>query len=284
MSSPDAVHSDQITTERKLNWKRGGIALVLAILVVGLGHLYERRWQLAIAYELAIPFLCVVARQTVLRGVIAGLATLVCAALLQLFVVGQALWFGLRSPRGRAMPNLSRAVWVFALGMAAVSALISYSGFFQKDLIGLRGFKMDSGSMAPTLRAGDRIVVDMNAYRQSPPRRGDVVIFEKDPHTTWTKRIVAIEGDTLGFRETGIVLDGKPLSEPYLAPPDPNANPQRIFPEHTVASGDVFVLGDDRDNSYDSRYFGDVPDKAVIGKVIGIYWSPDHSRIGRAVR
>lgn len=258
---------------------------MLAILVVGLGHLYDRRWRLAIFYEFLIPILATLARLTILRNFAAGFVTLIGVALLQLFIIGQAVWFSLRRPRGSPMPRLAKWTWVAAAAMAVLSATAAGSGFLQDRVIGLSAYKMeDSISMAPTLEPGDRIVADRRAYARSTPKRGDVVVFVREGHGVWTKRIVAIGGDTLEFEDTGIVLDGKPLKEPYLAPPDPNVNSQRVFPGHTVASGDVFVLGDNRDNSNDSRYFGDISDKAVIGKVIGVYWSRDHSRIGTAVR
>lgn len=258
---------------------------MLAILVVGVGHLYDRRWRLAIFYEFLVPMLAVLGRLTILRNFAAGFVILIGMALLQLFIIGQAVWFSLRRAKRSPMPKLAGWIWVTAAAMAALSATAAGSGFLQDRVIGLRAYKMeDSISMAPTLDPGDRIVVDRRAYTRSTPKRGDVIVFVKEGHGVWVKRIVAVGGDTLEFEDTGIVLDGKRLKEPYLAPPDPNVNSQRVFPEHTVVSGDVFVLGDNRDDSYDSRYFGEISDKAVIGKVIGVYWSRDRSRIGRSVR
>jgi len=284
MSSPDTGAIQQLTTQRRLNWKRGGIALLLAILVVGLGHLYDRRWRLAIAYELLFPALLLLGHAAILHNTFAGITVFIAGGLLQVFAIGQAVWFGLHRPKRTPMPPLGKVIWVLAITIAALTTVGWGSGFFQGQLAGLKGYKINSDSMAPTMRLGDRVFVDVKAYTHSPPRRGDIIAFAKDPKVIFAKRVIGIAGDTLSFRPTGIILNGTLLKEPYLAPPDPSANPQRIFPEHTVSSGDVFVLGDNRDDSYDSRYFGDVSDKAVIGRVIGIYWSRDRSRIGTAVR
>jgi signal peptidase I len=283
MSLLGTTQDQQLHAKPRLNWKRGAIALVLAILVVGLGHLYDRRWRLAVAYELLVSLIYVIARQAVLRSVLAGIVILICSVLLRLFIIGQAVWFGLRRPKGAAMPRLSKLAWTTAGVAAIISAAGLSTGFFQTHVVGLKGYVINSDSMTPTLRSGDRVFVDLRAYRHSQPERGDVVSFIGPSKATYAKRVMGVPGDTLNFTEAGIECDGHVLKEPYLAPRDPDAHLQRVFPEHLVSPRDVFVLGDNRDNSYDSRYFGDVPDKAVMGKVLGIYWSRDLSRIGTAV-
>ena len=284
MSSSNTVQSEYLATGHQLNWKRGGIALLLAIPVVGLGHLYDRRWRLAIAYELLLPFLLLVARATILHSIVAGFSILIGAVLLQLVVVGQAAWFSLHRPKNARMPRLSKGAWVLSTACAVLSTVGWGSGFFQRRVAGLRGYTVNSESMAPAIKAGDRIFVDTEAYEDSPPQRNDIVVFAKEPNVVLVKRVVAVGGDTIDVKEDAIVLDNKPLKEPYLAPPDSNASSQRVFPQHVVASGNLFVLGDNRKSSYDSRYFGDVSDKAVIGKALGIYWSRDRSRVGRPIR
>jgi signal peptidase I len=280
-----ACDSTQIEPQvaRGLNWKRGAIAFLCAVLVVGLGHLYDRRWRLAIAYQLLVPTLVLLARGIV-HNVSAGLVILVGAVLLQLFVICQAVWFSLHRPSGFPMPRLSKATWAVAATASILTAAGWGSGFFQNHVVGLKGYKISSDSMAPTMKLGDRVFVDTKAYANSRAQRGDVIAFIEKPNFILAKRIVATAGDKVSFTEAGTILDGKVLKEPYLALHDPDASAQEVFPEHVVARGDVYVLGDNRDHSYDSRYFGDVPNKAVIGKVIGIYWSWNHSRIGTAIR
>lgn len=284
MSLPDTEAIQQSAPTHRWNWKRCGIALLLAILVVGLGQLYDRRWRLAIAYEIAIPIVCVIARETIIRAIAAGLVVLLFGVLLQLFIIGQAVWLSLHRPRGMAMPRIGKLPLVAAVTIAVVTTIGWGTGFVQGHILGFKGYKISSDSMAPTLRTGDRVLVDARAFATSAPQRGDLVVFTEAPNFMLVKRVIGLGGDTLDFTNDGIVLDGRGLKESYIAPPDPAGNTQRVFPEHTVGPGDVFLLGDNRDNSYDSRYFGDISDKAVVGKVIGIYWSQDRSRIGTAVR
>lgn len=149
MSSSNTVQSEYLATGHQLNWKRGGIALLLAIPVVGLGHLYDRRWRLTIAYELLLPFLLLVARATILHSIVAGFSILIGAVLLQLVVVGQAAWFSLHRPKNARMPRLSKGAWVLSTACAVLSTVGWGSGFFQRRVAGLRGYTVNSESMAP---------------------------------------------------------------------------------------------------------------------------------------
>lgn len=284
MSSSDTTAIEQSAARPGLNWKRGSIALLLAILVVGLGHLYDRRWRLAVTYELAFPVLFLLVRAVALhRDILTAIVIIVSGAVFQLFVIGQAVWFSLHRRKGLPLPRIGRLPLIVAVTIAILTTVGWDTGFFPGHVLGFKGYKISSDSMGPTLRTGDRVLVDARAYTTSRPQRGDLVVFTEAPNYTLAKRVIGLGGDTLDFTNQTVVLDGHPLRESYLAPPDPAVQSQE-FPKHTVGSGDVFVLGDNRDHSYDSRYFGDIPDRAVIGKVIAIYWSPDHSRIGASVR
>lgn len=285
MTSSGTEAAAQLAATRGLNWKRGAIALVLAALVVGLGHLYDRRWRLAVIYELVFPVLFLLVRTVALhRDILAAMVIILGGAILQLFVIGQAVWFSLQRPKGLPLPRIGRLPLVTAVITAILTTVGWGTGFFPGHVLGFKGYKISSDSMAPTLQTGDRVLVDAQAYTTSRPQRGDLVVFIEAPNLTLAKRVIGLGGDTLDFTNQTVVLDGHPLKESYLAPPDPSADSQRVFPEHTVRPGDLFVLGDNRDHSYDSRYFGDISNGSVIGKVIGVYWSHDRSRIGSTLR
>lgn len=158
----------------------------------------------------------------------------------------------------------------------------------------VQAFKIPSGSMIPTLQIGDHILVNKLSYGiRSPfwdffllsfkkPQRGDVVvfIFPEDRSKDFIKRVIGIEGDIVEIREKTVYINGKPLEDPYAHfegdPPErgplnvrDNYGPKRV-PENYI-----FVMGDNRDRSYDSRYWGYVNLDDVKGRAFLIYWSWD---------
>ena len=139
----------------------------------------------------------------------------------------------------------------------------------------VQAFFIPSGSMEPTLAIGDRILVSKFTYRFGPVRRGDVIVFHYplNPSKDFVKRVVALGGETVELRDGVVLINTSPISELYptaLASGDractSNYGPQK------VAVGQIFVLGDNRCNSDDSRFFGFVPDENVIGKALLVYW------------
>jgi signal peptidase I len=173
----------------------------------------------------------------------------------------------------------------------------------------IQAFKIPSGSMIPTLVIGDHILVNKFIYGTKipfsdkhflvfkKPERGDIIVFKypEDPKKDFIKRVIAIEGDTIESREKVIYLNGKPLSESYVQHVDRNVKPKGNDPRDyfgplTVPRDRVFVMGDNRDQSHDSRYWGFVEMRQIKGEALIIYWSWDpqkwlrFNRIGRVVR
>jgi signal peptidase I len=131
--------------------------------------------------------------------------------------------------------------------------------------------KIPSDSMAPTLRAGDQVLVDKLAYRGADlPARGDLVVFH-EPRTgdIVLKRVVAVAGDTVGIEDGTLVVNGRRPFEPYA---DQNSIDSVYFGPVKVEPGRFFVLGDNRANSLDSRVFGSVPADRLIGHVLTRFW------------
>src|SRR5579884_3324910 len=184
-------------------------------------------------------------------------------------------------PRSRGVLRLLRDMALLAAGCAVVLGLLSA---FVAEPVGV-----PSGSMEPLLRPGDRVVVDRLAYETGPVRRGDVVVFDgRDSSTendqTFVKRVIGVGGDTVVCcdRHGRITVDGVELDESaYLWPGDaPSAFPFSI----RVPPGTLFVLGDHRSASADSRaHLGDpgggfVPVGRVVGRVDWIVLPLDHWR------
>jgi signal peptidase I len=130
--------------------------------------------------------------------------------------------------------------------------------------------RVESISMEPNLYEGEFVVVNRLAYRWSNPERGDIIVFyfPDNPKKRYIKRIIGIEGDFVSVANGQVFVNGDPLYEPYLA----------STPEYTgewqVGLDELFVLGDNRNNSNDSKSWGNLNMDAVIGKAIFIYWPP----------
>ena len=136
-------------------------------------------------------------------------------------------------------------------------------------------FYIPSGSMEPTLMPGDYILVNRLIYSLHPPQRGDIIVFRfpRDEHWDFVKRVIGLPGDVVEERGGKIWVNGRSLLETYVQQslgglaPGMNLAPVRIAPRQ------LFVLGDNRDASLDSRYWGTVDEHEVIGKAFVIYWS-----------
>jgi signal peptidase I len=139
-------------------------------------------------------------------------------------------------------------------------------------------FVIPSASMEPTLLVGDRVLVDKTAYRFGTPHVGDVVVFysPEDQRIDYIKRVIAVEGQTVEVREGVVYVDGKARTEPFVnqAAKDAYTSTSPVI----VPAGSVWVMGDNRANSRDSRVFGPRPVSDLLGKAFCIYWPIGHLR------
>jgi len=171
----------------------------------------------------------------------------------------------------------------------------------------VQAFKIPSGSMIPTLLIGDHILVNKFLYgTQIPftdkkilifggPEKGDIIVFKypENPTKDFIKRVIATEGDTIEEKNKVVYVNGEPVTETYAYHYDPTmhsgSDPRDTFGQIRVPKDKIFVMGDNRDHSYDSRFWGFVDEKEVKGKAFIIYWSwdPDKwvrfNRIGRLI-
>lgn len=193
-------------------------------------------------------------------------------------------------PRGGQAPKGKLREYAEAFLVALLIALLVRTFVVQ-------AFKIPSGSMENTLLVGDHIFVNKFAYgyhlpytkgrvlRLSKPRRGDIIVFvfPEDPKKDFIKRVVALPGDTVEIREKQVILNGRPLKEEYTRFADGRMTDRFVrtrdyMPPVTVPPGKYFVMGDNRDRSYDSRFWGFVDEDAILGKALFIYFSIDWSR------
>lgn len=123
--------------------------------------------------------------------------------------------------------------------------------------------------MAPHIASGEYVLINTVAYRVGHPARGDIVAFrhERSAPSVYLKRIIGLPGDRIAISRGEVFVNGAKLDEPYVRYPD-----TRTFPEVTVPPGALYVLGDNRANSDDSRFWGFVEQGDVIGKAVAGIW------------
>jgi len=154
----------------------------------------------------------------------------------------------------------------------------------------VQAFKIPTGSMENNLLIGDHLLVNKFVFGRAvlpmrDIRRGDIVVFKypDEPERDFIKRVIGLPGETLELRNKKVYVNGQPLDEPYVHFLEPAHHAQEVtsfdvrerYGPVTVPAGQYFVMGDNRDNSQDSRYWGFLPRGYIKGKALMIYWSYD---------
>jgi signal peptidase I len=135
----------------------------------------------------------------------------------------------------------------------------------------VQGFAISGSCMEPNLVTGERLLGNKLVYRLYSPARGDVVVFHcpTDPNRMYIKRVIALPGETIEIRDGRVYIDGQKLREPYLVhTPHGFYGPQKVGPDN------LFVMGDHRDQSNDSRNWGELPIQNVEAKAWVRFWPP----------
>jgi signal peptidase I len=138
-----------------------------------------------------------------------------------------------------------------------------------------RPYRVDGPSMQPGLVTNDLVMVNMLAYDFGNPQRGDVIVFHppSDPGTSYVKRVIGVPGDHISITANAVIVNGHTLKETYISSLDPSAPENAsVLPNITLGPKQYFVMGDNRQNSTDSRFFGYVPRTNVIGKAEFVFW------------
>ena len=176
--------------------------------------------------------------------------------------------------------------WLLTIGIAGAFVLV-----FEAEVA--KPYRIPSPSMEPALncarpapeclgRFGDRVIADRLSYRFGDPKRGQIVVFKAparasmcgsgDGGSTFVKRLIGLPGDTVSERDGYVYIDGKRLDEPYVAAENRDHLTQ---PWPRVPPNEYFFMGDDRAFSCDSRTWGPVPRRNLIGRVLLTYWPPN---------
>ena len=169
-------------------------------------------------------------------------------------------------------PLRTRVIRFF--GELLQTILIAGVLFLAVNLLTAR-IRVEGISMEPSLHEGQFVVVNRIAYRWNEAERGDIIVFRfpLNPSRRFIKRVVGLPGNTVTIHGGAVYIDGQVLDEPYLA-----ATP-RYDGEWIIGPGEVFVLGDNRNNSSDSQNWGPLPIEEIIGKAVLVYWPPSEAGI-----
>ncbi|MHB1139741.1 MAG: signal peptidase I [Microthrixaceae bacterium] len=181
-----------------------------------------------------------------------------------------------RSSASRRSSTRNLVEWVAVIVGAVIVALLIKTFVVQ-------AFRIPSESMVPTLEIGDRVLVNKLSYDAHDLNRGDVIVFDRPPGlpagpddpTELIKRVIGLPGETVVARDGAIYVDDRRLEEPYLASPGGTYGLDEPF---TVPEGQVWVMGDNRAHSEDSRSFGPIDADTIVGRAFMIMWPP--GRIG----
>ena len=190
------------------------------------------------------------------------------------------------------MTREGRSKSVFREYFEAICIAVLLALFIRTFVV--QAFKIPSGSMLPTLLIGDHLLVNKFIYGiripfsgkvlipYKKPERGEVVVFRypKDKSIDYIKRVIATPGDSIEIRTKKVFVNGTPVQDPHAHISSPAvlsaaSSPRDNFGPIQVPEGRIFVMGDNRDNSYDSRFWGFVDQKDILGKAFVLYWSWD---------
>jgi signal peptidase I len=158
--------------------------------------------------------------------------------------------------------------WIVIVAAALLVALVIKTFLLQ-------AFYIPSESMEPTLKPGDRVLVNKLSYDLHPIHRGDIVVFKRPPGESGDpsikdliKRVIGLPGDTIEQRDGNVYINGVQLKEPYL----PAGTVTTSLPVRVIPSGQYFVMGDNRTNSKDSRFIGTIPGSLIVGRAFVRVW------------
>jgi signal peptidase I len=201
----------------------------------------------------------------------------------------------MRDPLGRIFPNLPHSTRVVLDWVVTIAGAILIVLAIKQWVV--NPYRIPSSSMEPTLhcarpapgceaRFSDRVLANRFIYRFENPKRGQIIVFNTPPLAkvrcgaggTFVKRLIGLPGETVSERNGFVYINGKLLKEPYIQPSRRDTGDTAPARTWHVPPGEYFFMGDNRAQSCDSRVWGSVPRKNLIGEVFFVYWPPN--RIG----
>lgn len=258
------------------------LAFLLSLLTPGLGQIYNGQSRKGVSYLVGVFLFYIVFSFLLFTfyGMIFYLIIMIGVFLLILIdAVRGAVKF-------KTIELKSYNKWyvyliIFLLSNVAIRPLL---GWTIKNNIA-SAYKIPSSGMAPTLLVGDHLVADMRIYKSEKPKRGEIIIFEfpRDPSKDFIKRVIGTEGEKVEVINNKIYINDKLLDDAWghFSKDYPALD---TFGPVVVPKDSLFVLGDNRNSSQDSRFWGFVGITKVKGKALFLYWAKNKSRIGMELK
>lgn len=286
-TEPLIAHFASEPSAQSPRWERATAAGALSLLFSGTGQLFNRQPRKALLFGIVSHLLGVSLAYTrwllTFRGM---LAILILGGAWKICVVSDAVYASARAQKPESPVPVPKLAYLLLSAMLVAGALLP-SVDTVKRKSGFGAFVIPSSSMCPTICVGDRIVVDAYSYRDRAPQRGDIIVMKHaSSEAFFLKRVIGLPGDTIAPGDNGSVLvNGRQFHPPAACiPVSPQKGPSEpiSFNPIRVPEGTLFVVGDNLDNSFDSRHpdFGTVTSAMVRGKPLYLYWSPTLARIG----
>jgi len=267
------------------------IAAALSLVAPGLGQLYNGQILKGIIFFLAILLIPTILFLAGLQGQFFGLAAiLIFIFCLWLFVIVEAFCAAKR--KKEVVLKGYNKLYIYLLIILLMNGTYfipgNFTANFASEVLGFRVYRMPTASMEPTLLIGDCLITDSKYFKKNELQRKDLVIIQdpKDSSKDFIKRVIALEGDKIEIKNKQVYLNDQALPESYVVHNDVSSDVAKRddFGSEVVPPNHCFVLGDNRDNSMDSRFFGSIPLGNIKAKPLYIYWAKDKSRIGKKLR
>jgi len=260
------------------------IAGLLNLFEPGLGQIYNGQARKGLIFLvlplffLPVLFFCLNNNKILYFLIIFALLTTVY----YIIAIGDAIYTARKFKTEYNLKKYNKLIIYLGVIVLIFVANTAISGYVKNNYV--QAYKIPAASNEPTLLIGDHIVADRRVSERNP-KRGVLIIFEfpEDPKKDFVKRVVAIGGDTVEIRDKLLLINGEPIKETYVIYNDATVfsadqNPRDNFGPITVPENACFVLGDNRDQSYDSRFWGFVDNAKIKGTVKSIYWSWDNKK------
>ena len=277
-------------TKRRKPW----LAALLSLLEPGLGQVYNGQLKKGVAIWLAMYSVSLLIPIFKLQHTFYGLVISLVLGLVVIVVIAIDAFVSAKKWQDYILKPVNK--WYLYILFVIISFALStiIDGLPMTDYKGLDGIKtrrMASGSMLPTIQLREGVIVDLNYYENTNPYKGDLAVFEypEDPSREFIKRVVAVPGDTIELRDKKLYINDQLIQEPYVQYTDKSNRMGTLEPRDKLGplvlpEGKYFMMGDNRDQSYDSRWWGPVDKKLMRGRVLYIYWSSKLERLGIEIK
>lgn len=258
------------------------LAALLTFIAAGLGHLYIGEAKKGICLYIGGQILIIAGFFFLLYYPPYGvLLSLIIGVSYFLYCLIDSFRLAGKSRSAYSMKRYNKwYVYVIAGALAIVIIQPTVEGLVKSNIA--QAFKIPSGAMLDTLQIGDHIICNKLLYKTAEAARGDIIVFPfpKDRSISYIKRVVGLAGETIEIRNKQVFINGKLLDEPYTMTTtdrilSSETSPRDNFGPVDIPIDHVFVMGDNRDNSYDSRFWGYIKNSDIQGKAIYTYWSWD---------